>query len=126
VPVRCQLELNAVRVLSLFTVKNLKNCGQKALGLYLENDVLADIHCKERFPLSGVRVLTAEVLPSISDTPCIFVYVRMCMCVCIRMHVRTCVCMYVCMYLRMYVCMHVRTYVRMHVCMYVKAVSNGR
>jgi hypothetical protein len=42
--VRCQLELNAVRVLGLFTVKNLKNCGQKVLGLYLENAVLADMH----------------------------------------------------------------------------------
>jgi len=44
VSVRCQLELNAVWVLNLFTVKNLKNCGQKILGLYLENEVLADIH----------------------------------------------------------------------------------
>jgi len=44
VSVRCQLELNAVRVLSFFTVTNLKNCGQKIIGLYLENEVLADIH----------------------------------------------------------------------------------
>jgi len=71
VSVRCQLELNAVRGLSLFTVKYLKNCGQQVLGLHLENEVLADIHWYERFPLFGVRVLTAEVLPSISDTPCI-------------------------------------------------------
>lgn len=44
VSVLCQVELNAVRVLSLFTAKNLKNCGQEVLGLYLDNEVLADIH----------------------------------------------------------------------------------
>jgi len=115
VPVRCQMELNAVRVLSLFTVKNLKNCGQKILGLYLENEVLADIHWYESFPLFGIRVLTAEVLPSISDTPCIF---SMYACVCIRTYdVRRYV--YVCTYLCIYVCMYVRTYVCMHAYIYV-------
>jgi hypothetical protein len=118
--VRCQLVVSWSGMqygLSLFTVAYLKNCGQQVLGLYLENEVLADIHTYihtyihwyERCPLFGVRVLTAEVLPSISDTPCIFVYVRICVCVW--------VCTYVCiMYVRTYVCMYV------YACVYVRKV----
>ena len=45
------------------------------------------------------------------------VYVCMYMCVCVCMYVRVCVC--VCMYVYVYVCMCVCMYVCMHVCMYV-------
>jgi hypothetical protein len=129
VSVRSQLELNAVRVLSLFTVKNLKNWGQKVLGC------ASKTKCwwthKNIFPclVLGCSLLKFYQALQITLHNCLCTHV--CLCVCT--YVRVCVCMYVgmyvctyyvrmCvyMYVRTYVCMHSYTYVCMYLCMYVR------
>lgn len=62
------LHLNTLGLLSVPTGKNRKDFGQKGVGLYLENQVFADIKLYEMFCCGGI---TADNFRSILDTPCI-------------------------------------------------------
>ena len=103
VSVRCQLELITVRVLSIFTVKNLKNWVQKVLGCTSKTKCWRTYTVKNVFPCLALGCSLMKFYRAFQIHP---VYLSM----------YACVCVYTCVYVCMYVC---TTYVRTYVCVCV-------